>query len=315
MDLHSAESLKQFKFLIDQVDEPLKKTFENMHQGYPMETLKRFLRARDGNLANANKMLVDCLNWRIQNEIDNIFGGPKLSRDTYRMVRDSQLIGLSGYSKKGLPVFAIGVGQSTMDKAFLHLQVHHYIQSHIQINEYRDHVLLPKATERHGRYIGSCLKVLDMSGLKVSALSQIKVLTTMATIDDLNYPEKTETYFVVNAPYVFSSCWKVVRPLLHERTKRKIQILQGSGTDELLKVMDYSALPHFCKRKGSGLSNNGSENCYSLDHEFHRELYEYIKKQASFIRCSTTVKQVTSEGVITELHKLVDLTKISSAAI
>jgi hypothetical protein len=45
---------------------------------------------------------------------------------------------MSGYTKEGLPVFAIGVGLSTFDKA----SVHYYVQSHIQINEYRDRVLL-----------------------------------------------------------------------------------------------------------------------------------------------------------------------------
>ncbi|KAJ6298372.1 hypothetical protein OIU76_019514, partial [Salix suchowensis] len=43
-----------------------------MHQGYPTETLERFLKARDGNVAKAHKMLVDCLEWRVQNKIDDI---------------------------------------------------------------------------------------------------------------------------------------------------------------------------------------------------------------------------------------------------
>jgi len=47
--------------------------------------------------------------------------------------------------------------------------------------------------------------------------------------------------------------------------------------------MDYSSLPHFCRREGSGSSRHsetGSENCYSLDHPFHQELYNHIKQQA-----------------------------------
>lgn len=107
----------------------------------------------------------------------------------------------------------------------------------------------------------------------------MQLMTVITTIDDLNYPEKTETYYIVNAPYIFSACWKVwiycyiwiqmnlplhtkallcsvpfssltetrlksnsfecwqvVKPLLQERTRRKIQVLQGNGRDELLKV-------------------------------------------------------------------------------
>ncbi|XP_028081824.1 SEC14-like protein 4 isoform X2 [Camellia sinensis] len=266
------EAIDQFKALMDQAEEPLKKAFQHIHQGYPTETLARFLKAREGNVTKAHKMK------------------PIVPTDLYRAVRDSQLIGLSGYSREGLPVFAIGVGLSTLDKA----SVHYYVQSHIQINEYRDCVILPSATKKYGRHISKCLKVLDMTGLKLSALSQIKLLSIISTIDDLNYPEKTLTYYIVNAPYIFSACWKVVKPLLHERTRKKIQVLSGSGQDDLLKIMDYASLPHFCRREGSGSSKhsqNATDNCYSLDHPFHQALYNYIKQQHSIRGPGGPIKQ------------------------
>lgn len=280
MGIASQEVIRQLQALIDQVEEPLKKSYQNVHQGYPTENLARFLKAREWNVPKAHKMLLDSLNWRVQNEIDNILAKPIGPTELYRAVRDSQLIGLSGYSKEGLPVFAIGVGLSTFDKA----SVHYYVQSHIQINEYRDRVILPSASKKYGRPITTCVKVLDMTGLKLSALSQIKLLTIISTIDDLNYPEKTNTYYIVNVPYIFTACWKVVKPLLQERTRKKVQVLPGCGRDELLKIMDYASLPHFCRNEGSGSSRhseNGYENCYSLDHHFHQQLYNYIKQQAS----------------------------------
>ncbi|XP_068321436.1 phosphatidylinositol/phosphatidylcholine transfer protein SFH1-like [Pyrus communis] len=278
MGIVSQEAIKQFQALIE-VDEPLKRTFQNVHQGYLVETFGRFLKARDSNVAEAHKMLVDCLNWRLQNDIDNILAKPIVPTELYRGVRDSQLIGLSGYSREGLPVFAIGVGLSTFDKA----SVHYYVQSHIQINEYRDRVILPSASKKYGKPIITCIKVLDMTGLKLSALSQIKLLTTISTIDDLNYPEKTNTYYIVNAPYIFSACWKVVKPLLQERTRKKVQVLSGCGRDELLEIMDYASLPHFCEGEGSGSSRNsqnGADNCFSLDHHFHQQLYTHIRQQS-----------------------------------
>ncbi|KAL6999104.1 hypothetical protein U1Q18_000270 [Sarracenia purpurea var. burkii] len=275
------DTIKQFQTLIEEINEPLKIAFKNVHQGYPTETLVRFLKAREGNVSKAHKMLVDCLNWRIKNEIDNILTKPIIPMDLYRAVRDSQLIGMSGYSKQGIPVIAVGVGLSTFDKA----SVHYYVRSHIQMNEYRDQVILPSATKKFGRHISTCVKVLDMTGLKLSALNQIKLLTVISTIDDLNYPEKTDTYYIVNAPYIFSACWKVVRPLLQERTRNRVQLLPGCGRDDLLKIMDYSSLPHFCKREDSSgssrhSSNGITENCFSLDHAFHQQLYNYIKQQA-----------------------------------
>uniref|UniRef100_A0A0E0E3R0 CRAL/TRIO N-terminal domain-containing protein n=1 Tax=Oryza meridionalis TaxID=40149 RepID=A0A0E0E3R0_9ORYZ len=199
--------------------EPLKQTFQNVHQGYPTDTLVRFLKAREWHVSKARDMLVDSLNWRIQNEIDSIL--------------------------EGIPVFAIGVGQSTYDKA----SVHYYVQSHIQINEYRDRIVLPMASKKFGRPISTCIKVLDMTGLKLSALNQMKV----------------------------------VKPLLQERTRKKVHVLHGCGRDELLKIMDHSSLPHFCQREGSGSSKNSSNNvnnCFFLDHPFHQDLYHYIEEQA-----------------------------------
>ncbi|MFS7978304.1 putative CRAL-TRIO lipid binding domain superfamily [Helianthus anomalus] len=48
-----------------------------------------------------------------------------------------------------------------------------------------------------------------MNGLKLSALNHLKLLQTILTVNDLNCPEKTITYYTVNVPYVFSACWKV----------------------------------------------------------------------------------------------------------
>ncbi|XVF75155.1 hypothetical protein PTKIN_Ptkin13bG0164600 [Pterospermum kingtungense] len=288
MGLPSQEAIFQLQALMDQVDDPFIKTFENVHQGYQAETLVRFLKAREWNVAKAHKMLVDCLHWRVQNNIDNILAKPIVPAELYRAVRDSHLIGMSGYSREGHPVFAIGAGLSTLDKA----SVHYYVQSHIQINEYRDRVILPSASKKHGRPITTCVKVLDMTGLKLSALSQIKLLTIISNIDDLNYPEKTNTYYIVNAPYIFSACWKVVKPLLQERTRKKIQVLAGCGRDELLKIMDYASLPHFCRKEGSGSSRHSeNEDCFSLDHPFHQQLYNYIKQQSLITEAIQPIKQ------------------------
>ncbi|XP_075513841.1 phosphatidylinositol/phosphatidylcholine transfer protein SFH1-like isoform X2 [Primulina tabacum] len=249
------EMINQFQSLMEKIDEPLKKPFQNIHNGYERETLIRFLKARDGNLLDAHKMLVDCLKWRIQNEIDNILLKP-IDTDVYIAVRESQLVGISGYSKEGLPVIAIGVGLSTYDKA----SIHYYVQSHIQMNEYRDRVILPSATKKYGRYIGTCIKILDMTGLKLSALSQIKV----------------------------------VKPLLRERTRKRVQVLSGSGRDDLLKIMDYQSLPHFCRREGSGSSrhsNNGTvSDCFSFNHPFHQQLYNYIKEQSARVTLPAPIK-------------------------
>ncbi|CAN6217077.1 unnamed protein product [Urochloa humidicola] len=279
----SEEAIKQFSALMEQLEEPLRITFQNVHQGNLRGTLVRFLKAREWSVPKAHKMLMDSLNWRIQNEIDSVLAKPIVPSDLYRAIRDTLLVGLTGYSKQGQPVYAFGVGLSTFDKA----SVNYYVQSHIQMNEYRDRIVLPAASKKFGRPINTCLKVMDMTGLKLSALSQIKV----------------------------------VKPLLQERTKKKIQVLYGSGRDELLKVMDYESLPHFCKREGSGSSSDSLDgvDCYSYDHPFHQQLYNYVKQQSLKLNSVGPIKQGSlhvdlpspgleevkiAETIESELHKL-----------
>ncbi|KAG0611491.1 hypothetical protein M758_7G144400 [Ceratodon purpureus] len=64
--------VKELREILDDLDESLLESFQNMHGGYPEATLERFLRARDADVTKASKMLVDCLNWRVNNNIDDV---------------------------------------------------------------------------------------------------------------------------------------------------------------------------------------------------------------------------------------------------
>lgn len=58
--------------------------------------------------------------------------------------------------------------------------------------------------------------------------------------------------------------------------------------------MDYASLPHFCRREGSGSSRYSSaedDDCFSLDHPFHQQLYSYIKQRATNQESTVPFKQ------------------------
>lgn len=58
----------------------------------------------------------------------------------------------------------------------------------------------------------SLINLCNVHSLGFLVLMQL--LTIISTIDDLNYPEKTNAYYIVNAPYIFSACWKVSLSML-----------------------------------------------------------------------------------------------------
>lgn len=53
-------------------------------------------------------------------------------------------------------------------------------------------------------------EVWTISWLSKPYFALMQLLTIITTIDDLNYPEKTNTYYIVNVPYVFSAIYKVI---------------------------------------------------------------------------------------------------------
>lgn len=90
-----------------------------------------------------------------------------------------------------------------------------------------------------------------------------------------------------------------------------------------IQIMDYGSLPHFCRREGSGSSrhcgNGNTDNCFSLDHAFHQQLYGYIKQQASLMESVSPIRQgsvhvnipepdpedaMITKTIETEFHKL-----------
>lgn len=59
--------------------------------------------------------------------------------------------------------------------------------------------------------------------------------------------------------------------------------------------MDYASLPHFCRKEDSRSSRHNAagntENCFSLDHVFHQQLYNFIKQQAVIMETISPIRQ------------------------
>lgn len=60
-----------------------------------------------------------------------------------------------------------------------------------------------------------------------------------------------------------------------------------------IQMMDEASLPHFINQEGSGSSRRSGhgeeQNCYSLDHPFHQQLYNYMKQQSLMLEHATTL--------------------------
>lgn len=51
--------------------------------------------------------------------------------------------------------------------------------------------------------------------------------------------------FIINAPFLFSGVWMILKPFLDEKTTNKIKITGSSYKKELLNYVDAENLPSF----------------------------------------------------------------------
>lgn len=95
-----------------------------------------------------------------------------------------------------------------------------------------------------------------MSDLAGSNMDYIKKTVGIA---NLHYPERSYVIYVVNAPFYASLGWKLIKPLVHENTQKKVKILSASETLKgLQEHIDISQIPEFY---GGQLDYGGHDSC------------------------------------------------------
>lgn len=118
-----------------------------------------------------------------------------------------------------------------------------------------------RETGNPDRVMQTCT-ILDMKDIKLgNASASYKFVKPASEMAQNNYPEILGNMFILNAPFLFTGIWAIVRMWIDDKTKEKIHILGSGYKKELLKYIDPENLPDFldggkCKCKGGCLGNN-----------------------------------------------------------
>lgn len=122
---------------------------------------------------------------------------------------------------------------------------------------------LPACSEHFGYPIETSCTILDLNNVSLRYFYQVReyVMETSKIGQDY-YPECMGKFYIINAPYLFSTIWTLIKPWLDEVTVRKIQIMSNGHKAELLKQIPEENLPAqfggkcVCK-EGCELSDDG----------------------------------------------------------
>jgi hypothetical protein len=134
-------------------------------------------------------------------------------------------IRLAGKSKDGRPVLMI--------------QARYYypklVDDNIQIvyffNFYVDAIC--KMAEAIGEE--TFFAIVDLDGFSMSNFSLAQMKIAIGILQN-HYPERLGGILIISAPFIFTAAWRLLQPLLDERTRNKINIL---GSDYFKVITEY----------------------------------------------------------------------------
>ena len=98
--------------------------------------------------------------------------------------------------------------------------------------------------------------VFDVAGVGLSDLKGdvMKFVKKSTQLMQDHYPERAEVVIIVNAPGWFSFLYAVIKPLINERTQRKVRIF---GRDCLGGLGEYMERDQIPERLGGGMRAGG----------------------------------------------------------
>lgn len=109
-------------------------------------------------------------------------------------------------------------------------------------------LIFPACSAIAGKQVSNTLTILDFEGFGMGHFSaKMRGLVQKgAGIMQDNYPECLGQMFIINAPFVFTGVWAVVKNFVDEKTRKKINIVSSSYTKStLLEHVDESQLAEF----------------------------------------------------------------------
>lgn len=125
---------------------------------------------------------------------------------------------------------------------------------------------LPACSKAAGHPVETSCTILDLKNVSLSNFYSVKNYVGQASsIGQDRYPECMGKFYIINAPYLFSTVWALIKPWLDEVTVSKIKILGSGYKAELLKQIPAENLPRDfdgseCKCGGCSMSDAGPWN-------------------------------------------------------
>ncbi|KAK5781971.1 phosphatidylinositol/phosphatidylcholine transfer protein SEC14 PWA37_000742 [Arxiozyma heterogenica] len=205
-------------------------------------TLLRFLRARKFDIELAKTMFVNCEKWREE------FGTNTILKDFHY---DEKPLVAKWYpqyyhktDKDGRPLYFEELGSVNLTEMHKITTEERMLKNLVWEYEVVANYRFPACSRYAGHLVETSCTVLDLKGISLSsAYSVLSYVREASFISQNYYPERMGKFYIINAPFGFSTAFKLFKPFLDPVTVSKIFILGSSYQKELLKQIPVENLP------------------------------------------------------------------------
>lgn len=229
--------------------------------------LIRWLRARNLDVEKAAEMLTKSMQWRKENEADEVFTKNMEVPLKYRKIYPT---GLLGTDDEDCLVELLPLGR------FCHriLMDNEGMETAMKYNMiWVENMLkrLEEIEEKTGKKGLKFLQVVDMEYYSYKELTYGPAREFLLETNNVfaeNFPELLKSCIVINAPKVFTILWNMIRPFMNKATVEKVQIYGGGEQDvQNWKAILRSKLKPENVPKRWGGTREGSDEFCSQDTE------------------------------------------------
>lgn len=205
-------------------------------------TLLRFLRARKFDVALAKEMFINCENWRVK------FGTNTIMKDFHYDEKPLVARFYPQYyhktDKDGRPVYFEELGKVNLTEMYKLTTEERMLKNLVWEYESVVNYRLPACSRAVGHLVETSCTIMDLKGISItSAYSVLGYVREASYISQNYYPERMGKFYLINAPFGFSTAFKLFKPFLDPVTVSKIYILGSSYQKELLNQIPAENLP------------------------------------------------------------------------
>lgn len=146
--------------------------------------------------------------------------------------------------KDGRPVYVEELGSINISEMYRITSQERMLKNLVWEYESFTKYRLPACSRKAGCLVETSCTILDLKGISISAASQVlSYVREASNIGQNYYPERMGKFYLINAPFGFSTAFRLFKPFLDPVTVSKIFILGSSFKSELLKQIPAENLP------------------------------------------------------------------------